>query len=181
MRENAIAPLYGIVAEFASPEALRHATERAAAAGYTRAEAYSPFAVEGVVEALGSRHNWVAPITLIAGMLGGLTGFGMCWYANVLSYPLNIGGRPDNSWPAWIPITFELTVLFAALSAAIGMLVLNGLPRLEHPVFNIAGFERASLDRFFLCVEAADPRFDAPAIRKLLESQHPLAITEVTA
>src|SRR4051812_29299460 len=110
MREKGISTLYGIAAEFDSPEALRHATERAAAAGYTRAEAYSPFMVEGVAEALGFRRSAVAPATLIAGIIGGLTGFGMCWYANVINYPLDIGGRPNNSWPAWIPITFELTV-----------------------------------------------------------------------
>jgi hypothetical protein len=173
--------VYGIAAEFVSPEALLAAARAVGAAGYRRAEAYSPFAVEGVAEALRPGKNRVALITLIAGMLGALSGFGMCWYANVLSYPLNIGGRPYNSWPAWIPITFELTVLFAALSAAIGMVVLNGLPRLEHPVFNIPGFERASVDRFFLCVEATDARFEADEVRALLQGQHPLAITEVLA
>jgi hypothetical protein len=175
------AELFGVAAEFDSPEALLRAAERASSAGYTRAEAYSPFVVEGVAEALGSRHDWVAPITLVAGMIGAATGFGMCWYAHVVWYPFNVGGRPLNSWPAWIPITFELTVLFAALSAAIGMLILNGLPRLHHPMFNIPNFERASTDRFFLCIESRDPRFDRAAVRRFLAADRPLAVTEVLA
>jgi hypothetical protein len=173
--------LFGIAAEFDTPEALLHAAEEASSAGYTRAEAYSPFVVEGVAEALGSRHNWVAPITLIAGMTGTVTGFGMCWYAHVIWYPFNVGGRPLNSWPAWIPITFELTVLFAALACAIGMVALNGLPRLHHPMFNLTNFDRASTDRFFLCIEATDPQFDSAAIRELLAAENPLAIAEVLA
>ena len=137
------------------PEALVAAAGACCFRRLSRVEAYSPFIVEGVAETLGGApQRTVALITLICGMLGGLTGFGMCWYANVISFPLNIGGRPHNSWPAWIPITFELTVLFAALSAAIGMLMLNGLPRLHHPMFDVPGFDRASTDRFFLCIEA---------------------------
>jgi hypothetical protein len=173
--------LFGIAAEFETPEALLHASQNVAAAGYTKAEAYSPFVVEGVAETLGSHRNPVALITLLFGMLGGATGFGMCWYAHVRWYPFNVGGRPLNSWPAWIPITFELTVLFAALSAAIGMLILNGLTRLHHPMFNIPSFERASTDRFFLCIEATDPRFDRAAIRTLLAREHPISINEVLA
>jgi len=172
-------PLYGVAAEFATPEALLAAAEAVVQKGYTHVEAYSPFVVEGVAEVLRYRRSPVAGIFLTAGMVGGLTGFGMCWYANVLSYPLNIGGRPLNSWPAWIPITFELTVLFAAVTGAIGMLVLNGLPRLDHPVFDIPNFERASTDRFFLCVEASDPRYDGPALHRLLATQHALAVSEV--
>ena len=172
---------YGIAAEFATPEELLAAAERVAEAGYTRAEAYSPFVVEGVAEALGFKRSAVGPITLVAGMLGAVTGFGMCWYANVIFYPLNIGGRPYNSWPAWIPITFELTVLFAALSAAISMLILNGMPHLHHPVFNIPNFERASTDRFFLCIEATDPKYKVAEVHGLLSAQHPLAVSEVRA
>jgi hypothetical protein len=171
--------LYGVAGEFETPEGLLAAARAAASAGYTRVEGYSPFEVKGVAEALGYRGSPVALITLIAGMLGGLTGFGMCWYAFAVYYPLNIGGRPHNSWPAWIPITFELTVLFAALSAAMGMLVLNGLPRLAHPVFEIPGFERASRDRFFLVIEARDPKFEAAGARRFLEEQMPAAVWEV--
>jgi hypothetical protein len=181
MSSAAPAAIYGIAAEFASPEALYHAAEAIARAGFTRVEAYSPFSIRGLAEVLGARRNTVALATLIAGMIGGLTGFGMCWYAYVVFYPLNVGGRPFNSWPAWIPITFELTVLFAALTAAISMIVLNGLPRLHHPVFNIPNFERASHDRFFLCVEARDPHFDAVRINDVLREQMPLAVTEVFA
>jgi hypothetical protein len=175
------AELFGVAAEFSTPEALLRAAEHVRSAGYTRAEAYSPFIVEGVAEALGSKRNPVALITLVAGMIGSCTGFGMCWYAHVIWYPFNVGGRPLNSWPAWIPITFELTVLFAALASAIGMLILNGLPRLNHPVFNIPNFERASTDRFFLCVESSDPQFDRAAVRRVLAEERPLAITEVLA
>jgi hypothetical protein len=121
----------------------------------------------------------VALITLIAGMVGAVTGFGMCWYAFAVYYPLNIGGRPPNSWPAWIPITFELTVLFAALTGTLAMLLLNGLPRLHHPMFEAANFLRASRDRFFLCVEARDPKFDAGAVTALLSSLDALAVSEV--
>lgn len=179
MAEDLAQHLYGISAEFDSPEALHDAARLVAGAGFTRAEAYSPFMVEGVAETLGSRATHIAPVVLAGGITGALTGFGMCWYANVISYPLNIGGRPHNSWPAWIPITFEITVLFAALSGAIGMLFLNGLPRLHHPVFDIPHFERASTDRFFLCIEAADPLFNPEAVRSLLESTRPLSISEV--
>ena len=176
--------LYGLLAEYGSPEALLAAARHVAEAGVTRTEAYSPFAVEEVADVLDPRaaargRRAVALSTLIAGVAGGVTGFGMCWYANVVSYPLNIGGRPLNSWPAWIPITFELTVLFAALTAAIGMLVMNGLPRLHHPLFDVPAFARASTDRFFLCVEAADPRFDPAAVRGLLAQTCPLSLTEV--
>ena len=179
MTEMILPKLYGIAAEFDSPEALLKAAEEVLPAGYSRAEAYTPFMVEGVAEALGFRRTAVAPATLIAGIVGGLTGFGMCWYANVISYPLDIGGRPFNSWPAWIPITFELTVLFASLTAAITMIGTCGLPRLHHPLFNLPSFARASVDRFFLCIEAADPRFDPQAVRSFLSAQKPLAILEV--
>jgi Protein of unknown function (DUF3341) len=171
--------LHGVVAEFETPEELLEAALKTTSAGYTRAEAYTPFPIDGLADALNFHHTPIAAMACIAGILGGLTGFGMCWYANVLNYPLNIGGRPHNSWPAWIPITFELTVLFAALTAAIGMLYLNGLPRLHHPIFNTPNFNRATHDRFFLCIEATDPQFDPPAVHEFLKSLHPLAIEEV--
>jgi hypothetical protein len=171
--------LHGLVAEFETPEQLLAAAQQTTSAGYTRAEAYTPFPIDGLADALGFHKTSIGLITLLAGVIGGFTGFGMCWYANVINYPLDIGGRPHNSWPAWIPITFELTVLFAALTAAFGMLLLNGLPRLHHPIFNAPHFDRASHDRFFLCIESTDPRFDPPAVHEFLKSLHPLAIEEV--
>ncbi|HVT79258.1 MAG TPA: DUF3341 domain-containing protein [Phycisphaerae bacterium] len=176
-----VATLHGVAGEFDTPEALLSAAREAASEGYTRMEGYSPFVVEGLAEAVGYRRSPIAAITLIAGMLGAATGFGMCWYAFAVYYPLNIGGRPHNSWPAWIPITFELTVLFAALSAAIGMLALNGLPRLNHPVFEIPSFGRASRDRFFLVLEARDPKFSADGARAFLSARRAVAVWEVPA
>jgi hypothetical protein len=171
--------LYGVVGEFASAEAVLDAAKKATEAGYTRAEAYTPFPVEGLAEALGFHRSPVALLTLLAGITGGCTGFFMCWYANVISYKLNIGGRPPNSWPAWIPITFELTVLFAALTAAISMIVLNGLPRLHHPIFDTPHFDEATRDRFFLCIEARDPRFSPDAASQFLTTAGALAVSEV--
>jgi Protein of unknown function (DUF3341) len=171
--------IHGLIAQFETPEALLAAAQQTTAKGYTRAEAYTPFPIDGLADALGYSRTPIAPMTFIAGLLGGLTGFGMCWYANVINYPINIGGRPHNSWPAWIPITFELTVLFAALTAAFGMLYLNGLPRLHHPIFNAPHFERASHDRFFLCIEATDAKFDVAAVREFLLSLSPLTVAEV--
>lgn len=173
--------IYGVVGEFASAEAVLEAAIKVHEAGYKKAEAYTPFPVEGLAEALGFHHSPVALLTLLAGIMGGGTGFFMCWYANVISYKLNIGGRPPNSWPAWIPITFELTVLFAALTAAISMIVLNGLPRLHHPIFETPHFSEASRDRFFLCIEAKDPKFASDTAASFLATAGALAVTEVTA
>ncbi len=171
--------LYGVLAEYDSPEELLSATQRAHAAGYRKMEAYTPFPVDGIAEAMGFEKNGVAPIVLTFGLLGGLTGFGMQWYSAVVSYPLNIGGRPFFSWPAFIPITFELTVLFAAISAVVGMLALNGLPKPYHPIFNAPVFDRASADGFFLCIEADDPSFDREQAHRLLEETSPRSITDV--
>ncbi len=171
--------LYGVLAEYDSPDALLAATQRAAAAGYRKMEAYTPFPVDGVAEAMGFEKNAVAPIVFVMGIVGGLTGFGMQWYSATISYPLDIGGRPFFSWPAFIPITFELTVLFAALSAVVGMLALNGLPKPYHPIFNAPIFDRASTDGFFLCIEAEDPSFDLERVHHLLEETHPRSISEV--
>jgi hypothetical protein len=171
--------LYGLIAEFASPEAVLEAARRTAAAGYTRAEAYTPFPVEGLSAALGFRRTRVPLIVLIGAIVGAVGAFGMQWYANVLSYHWNIGGKPPNSWPAFIPITFELGVLGAAVSAVVGMLALNGLPQPYHSVFNAPRFTLASRDRFFLCIEAVDPMFDREATRQLLEQMQPIGIEEV--
>ena len=173
--------LFGIAGEFATPEALLSAAHHIRSQGFTNVEAYTPLPVEGLAEALDQKDHPVALLTLLAGMIGGLTGFGMCWYANVINFQLNIGGRPHNSWPAWIPITFELTVLFAALTAAIGMLALSGLPRLNHPMFDAPGFERASRDRFFLCIEATDANFSIANATSALASTGAISVSEVRA
>ena len=173
--------LYGLMAEFDSPESVLAAADRVRLEGYSRADAFAPFAIQGLGEAIGARRTRKPLIVLIGGIVGGLTGFIMQWYANVISYPQNIAGRPANSWPAWIPITFELTVLGASLSAIVGMLILNGLPQLYHPVFNVARFQMASRDRFFIAIEAKDAKFDRQATRVFLESLNPLAVDEIPA
>jgi len=147
---------YGVLAEFATPERLVEAARKAREAGYRHIEAYSPFPIEGLAEATGMRRNWVAPIVLAGGFVGCIGGYFMQWYSAVISYPINSGGKPPHSWPIFIPVTFELTVLIAALAAFVGMLFLNGLPRLTHPVFNVREFDLASRNRFFLCVRADD-------------------------
>ena len=170
---------YGWLAEFKTAENLIDAAQRARAAGYRRIEAYAPFPVEGLVEAVGSYKDRVPLLTLIGGVLGGAGGYFMQWYSAVIDYPINQGGRPYHSWPAFIPVTFELTVLGAALFAVIGMLALNGLPKLYHPLFNVPEFELASRNRFFLCLRRDDPHFERGAAHEFLASLKPLALTEV--
>lgn len=171
--------IYGLMAEFASDEEILAATKSAYDHGFRKIDAFAPFPVEGLAEALGRKKNAVPFIVLAGGIIGGLGGYFMQWYASAVSYPLNIGGRPLNSWPMFIPITFELTVLFAAFSAIIGMLALNRLPEPHHPVFNVPEFERASTDRFFLCIESRDPKFDLCATRTFLEILKPEKIFEI--
>jgi hypothetical protein len=171
--------LYGLMAEFTTPEAVLAASTRARDAGYTRAEAYTPFPVEGLSQSLGFHRTRVPLVVLIGGAAGAFGAFFMMWFANVIHYPWNVGGRPPNSWPAFIPITFELGVLFASFAAVIGMLAMNGLPELYHPVFNAPNFQLASRNRFFLCIEATDPKFDLTEARRFLESLTPISVTEV--
>jgi len=162
-------PLHGLMAEFDSPEHLVDAARRTFAAGYRRMDAYSPFPVDGLAEAIGFHRTSVPLIVLIGGILGCVGGFFLQYWAAVIDYPINIGGRPLNSWPSFIPVTFELTILLAALFAFFGVLALNGLPMPYHPVFNVERFELATRNRFFLCIEAADPRFDLEATRRFLD------------
>lgn len=171
--------LYGVMAEFDTTEQLVAAAVETTAAGYRRVNAYTPFPVEGLAEALGFRRSNVPRITLLGGLLGGTGGFFMQYWISAVSYPLNIGGRPLNSWPAFIPVTFECAVLGAALFAVLGMLALNKLPQPHHPVFNVPRFGLASNDRFFLCIEADDPKFDRVQAAQFLESLSAHDVVEV--
>lgn len=171
--------LNGLMAEFGSATDLVEAAKATHRFGYNDIEAYSPFPVHGLSEAIGFHKDRVGLICLIGGLVGMFTGFGLQYWVSTIAYPINIGGRPLNSWPAFVIVTFELTVLFGGLSAVGGMLFLNDLPRPHHPVFNVPQFERASQDRFFLCVFAADPKFDAPQTRRFLEGLKPISIAEV--
>ncbi len=171
---------FGLMAEFATAEALVRAARRARAAGYRRMDGFSPFPVEGLTDALGLRHTRVPLIVLIGGIVGAVGGFFMMWYSAVIDYPLNVGGRPLNSWPAFIPITFELTVLIAGLSAVIGMLVLNHLPQPYHPVFNVEAFrEHASRDGFFLVIESEDERYRIDETYRFLMDLNPVEVHRV--
>jgi len=171
--------LFGLLAEFEHPEDLVQAIRRVREAGYTQTDAFTPFPMDDVSEAMGCGKTHVPLLTLAGGVIGAVSAFGFMTWTSVIDYPWNVGGRPLFSWPAFIPITFELTILFAALAGAIGMLVLNGLPRPYHPVFNVPQFDRASHDRFFLCIEARDEQFDPKSTRAFLESLDPLSVSEV--
>ena len=172
-------PLWGLVAEFEGPTALIEAAERAREAGYVRIDAYVPFPVEGLPEALGFRRTALPLLVLLGALAGATGGYFMQWYAMAVWYPLNVGGRPLNSWPMFIPITFELSVLVGGLTAVIGMLGLNGLPLPYHPLFNVPRFARASQDGFFLGVDARDRRFDRRATAEFLRDLGAREVSEV--
>jgi ActD protein len=172
-------PIYGLMAEFDRPEELRSAAQQAYADGYRRMDAYTPFPVEGLAQALGLHHTRLPLVVLLGGIVGCIGGFVLQYYATVIDYPINVGGRPLNSWPSFVPVTFEITILCAALAAVLGMLALNGLPMPYHPVFNVPRFELATRDHFFLCIEATDPRFDRQGTRQFLERLSSREVTEV--
>jgi Protein of unknown function (DUF3341) len=171
--------LYGLLAEFETPTALVEAVRAARRTGYTKMDAYSPFPIEELSDALGFRRTKMPLLILVGGITGALTGYALQYYCSVISYPVNVGGRPLNSWPSFIPVTFELTILFASLTAVFGLLALCGLPMPYHPLFHVPRFARATQDRFFLCIEADDPRFDRAATNQFLASLNPREVSEV--
>lgn len=176
---NTAPTLHGLMAEFETPTALVAAAERARLAGYRHMDAYSPIPIEELNEALGLRRTRLPMLVLAGGIIGGLSGYGLQYWSQTIAYPLNVGGRAYHSWPHFIPVMFETTVLGAALCAFAGMWVFNKLPMPYHPVFNVPAFVRASRDRFFLCIESTDPRFDRQATAQFLESLHPIGVSEV--
>jgi len=171
--------LYGLLAEFDDPNALVAATHRAYHEGYRRMDAYSPFPIEELHHALGAPHTRLPLIVLLGGLFGCAGGYLLDYWVSAIAYPINVGGRPLHSWPAFIPVTFECTILAAALAAVLGMLALNGLPMPYHPIFNAPQFERASRNHFFLCIEARDAKFDLEATRTFLETLNPLEVVTV--
>jgi hypothetical protein len=172
---------FGLLAEFVEPDELVEATARIQQAGYRDYEAYAPMPVEGLPEAVGFPRSRMPLIVLLGAIVGCLTGFGMQYYLTVINYPLNIGGRPLNSWPSFIPVTFELTVLFAALSAVLGMLAMNGLPRPHHPLFAVPQFDRATQDRFFVCIRCTDPLYHDQTTREFLQRLGAKEVIDVPA
>jgi hypothetical protein len=172
-------PIYGMMAEFDSPSDLVAAARRTYEAGYQKIDAYSPFPIEELAEAIGFHSNAVPLVVLIGGLIGCLSGYALQYWISVITYPINVGGRPLHSWPAFIVVTFEMTILFAGLAAVLGMLALNGLPMPYHPVFNVPRFAFATKDRFFLMIFSTDPKFNPVDTRRFLEGLSPRSISEV--
>jgi hypothetical protein len=171
--------IYGLMAEFDDANSLLAATERAHHEGYRCMDAYSPFPIEELHEALGSHHTRLPFLVLVGGLCGCIGGYALQYWSSVIAYPLNVGGKPLHSWPAFIPVTFECTILVASLFAVLGMLALNGLPMPYHPVFNVTRFALASRNHFFLCIESKDPKFDIEATRRFLETLGPREVSTV--
>ena len=177
---SAAAPsIHGLLAEFSEPNELVAAAHHTRAAGYTRFDCYTPFPIEELAEAMGKHHSRLPLLVLLGGLIGGIAGFALCYWTSVIDYPLIVGGRPFNSWPSYIPVTFETTILAASLTAVLGMLALNGLPMPYHPLFNVPRFALASRDRFFLCIEAADPLFDIDETWAFLSRMQPRQVSQV--
>jgi hypothetical protein len=176
---TAMPDIFGLMAEFSDPEVLVAKTRQAYEAGYRNMDAYAPFPVHGLSEALGLKRSWVPYIVLLGAIAGGVGGYLLQYYTSVIDYPINVGGRPYHSWPAFMVITFEMAVLGAALAGVLGMLALNKLPMPYHPVFNMPRFILASRDRFFLCIMVTDPKFDPVQTREFLEGLEPEGVYEV--
>jgi hypothetical protein len=172
-------PIYGLMAEFDTPDELIEAARRAHNAGFQRMDAYAPYPIEELSEAMGHHHSPLPLMVLVGGVVGAFTGFFLQYWVNLIVYPLNIGGRPYLSWPAFVVPTFELTILFAGITAVVGMIVLNGLPQPYHPVFNVPRFSLASRDRYFLVIEARDSQFDLDGTRRFLADLNPSEVSEV--
>jgi hypothetical protein len=171
--------IYGLMAEFEDANSLVEAARNAYEEGYRKMDAYSPFPIEALSEAIGFHQNRLPLIVLLGGIFGLVGGYALCYWVSVIEYPINVGGKPLHSWPSFIPVTFETTVLIAALTAVLGMLALNGLPEPYHPVFNVRRFALASRDRFFLCIESTDPKFDRETTWRFLDKQQPRFVSEV--
>ena len=171
--------IYGILAEFDDPKSLVEAAKRTYAAGYRKIDTFSPYPIEEAWEAIGHHDRRLSPIVLGGGITGLLAGLGLQEWVHQVAYPVNIAGKPLNSWPQFIPVTFEMTILFAAIAAVLGMIVLNGLPQPYHPAFNVPRFEHASRDKFFLIVESEDPKFDRQATADFLKGLNASEVTEV--
>jgi hypothetical protein len=171
--------LYGVIAEFGKPETLVHAVHAVRKEGYQVIEAYTPYPIEELHDAIGHGPSRVPLLVLMGGILGGLFGFFLQYWTSAVDYPLNVGGRPYNSWVSFIPITFECTILFAGIAAVLGMLVLNGLPMPYHPVFSVPRFQLASRDRYFLMILARDPRFRAGDTFRFMETLGATLVSDV--
>jgi len=172
-------PLYGLIAEFESPESLIEAAHGARAAGFRRLDAFTPMPIEGLAEAVGFEKTRLPLAVLIGGICGCIGGFLLQYYPSVIDYPVNVGGKPLNSWPAFVPVTFEMTILAAAITTVLGMLAMNGLPTPYHPVFNVPQFELASRNRFFLCIKSRDPLFDLEKTKSFLKDLKAREVYEV--
>ena len=182
MRSPEPSGVYGLMAEFANADDVVTAARKVRAAGYQKVDGYSPYPMESLIHELDQHHSWVPTIVLGGGLTGFLAGYGLEYWSSVISYPMNIGGRPFHSWVSFIPPAFETTILFASFGAVLGMLALNGFPRPYHPVFNVEEFAKnASNDRFYLVIEATDPKFDAAGTADLLKSLNPTFVKEIPA
>ena len=179
MQHEEESTLFGLMAEFETPDDLLAAAKATFAAGYRKIDGYSPLPVHGLGDAIGFPRTKLPWLVFCFGILGGICGYGLCYWVSVIDYPMNIAGKPLHSGPMFIPVTFELTILFAALSSAFGMFIANGLPQPYHPVFNVENFARASQDRFFLSIEADDPQFDLDKTTKFLNCLNPHEVAEV--
>lgn len=172
-------PLYGLMAEFTDPQTLLDAAKKTYEEGYRKVDAFSPFPIEGLSEAIGFHHTKLPLIVLIGGITGCAGGFGLAYWVSTMANPWLVGGKPLYSWPAFIPVTFETTVLLAALTTVFGMLALNGLPEPYHPVFNVKRFALATKDRFFLMIEARDPKFEFDKTWRFLDTLQPRGVSEI--